>query len=82
MVSPHIELASTVPECNLRSEAKMSFFSCSLFFAAVRGGVYLSLVGLREWLLCWFFVLQSICVHGIFFLLVLIFFDGLRSRIN
>ena len=51
MVSPHIELASTVLECNLRSEAKMFFFSFSfLFFAVGRGGGYLSLVGLREWL--------------------------------
>lgn len=51
MVSPHIELASTVLECNLISEAKMFFFSFSfLFFAAGRGGGYLSLVGLREWL--------------------------------
>ena len=32
MVSPHIELASTVPECNLRSEAKMFFFSFSFLF--------------------------------------------------
>lgn len=70
MVSPHIELASTVLECNLRSEAKMFFFSFSfLFFAEGRGGGYLSLVGLREWLLCWFVVLQSICVHGIFVLI-------------
>ena len=71
MVSPHIELASTVPECNLRSEAKMFFFSFffSFFFAAGRDGGYLSLVGLREWLLCWFVVLQSICVHGIFVLI-------------
>ena len=61
MVSPHIELALTVPECNLRSEAKMCFFLfLSFFFSAGRGGGYLSLVGLREWLLCWFVVLQSI----------------------
>ena len=39
MVSPHIELASTVPACILRSEAKMFFFFFFfLFFAAGRGG--------------------------------------------
>ena len=44
MVSPHIELASTVPECNLRSEAKMFFFFFFLFFfAAGRDVGYLSL---------------------------------------
>lgn len=70
MVSPHIKLVSTVPEGNLRSEAKMCFFSFSFFFfSAGMGGGYLSLFGLREWLLCWFVVLQSICVHGIFVLI-------------
>ena len=34
MVSPHIELASTVPECNLRSEAKMFVF---FFFGSGKG---------------------------------------------
>ena len=56
------------------------FLSC--FFSAGMGGGYLSLFGLREWLLCLFVVLQSTCVHGFFFLLILIVFDGLRSRIN
>ena len=45
------------------------FFFLSFFSAAGRGGGYLSLVGLRESLLCWFVVLQSICVHGIFVLI-------------
>ena len=71
MVSPHIELVSTIPEGNLRSEAKMCFFFFFFlfFFSAGMGEGYLSLFGLREWLLCWFVVLQSICVHGIFVLI-------------
>ena len=65
-----MELAPTVPKCKLRSEAKLFFLFLSFFFfAAGRGGGYLSLVGLREWLLCWFVVLQSISVHGIFVLI-------------
>ena len=42
MVSPHIELASTVPECNLRSEAKMFFFSFLSFFFLQREGVWVT----------------------------------------
>ena len=39
MVSPHIELASTVPEYNLRSEAKMFFFSFFFPFFLQQGGM-------------------------------------------
>ena len=70
MVSPHIELASTVLECNLRSEAKMFFFSFSfLFFCSGEGWGLLVTCWAERMALCWFVVLQSICVHGIFVLI-------------
>ena len=38
MISPHIELAPTVPKCNLRSEAKFFFlFLSSFFFCSGKG---------------------------------------------
>ena len=39
MVNPHIELAPTVPEFNLRSEAKMFFFLSFFFLFATGKGV-------------------------------------------
>ena len=48
------------------------FFSSSsffFFFCSGKGWGHLSHVRLREWPLCWFVILQSICVHGIFVLI-------------